>query len=358
MSKEVMKAAVLLGPRNIEVRELPVPKVGVNDVLVKVKACGVCGSDIAYYRRGRADVPPPIVLGHEFSGTIVELGETAKKLGILKEGDRVVAEPVMACGACESCKKGYPNMCEHPTVLGVTVNGGMAEYCLVRYNYLHPIPEKLSFEEAAFTEPLACALNGVRKLKLNPGNSAAVIGPGPIGLMVVQYLKHSGASPLILIGTRDYRLEAGLRLGADYAINVREKDSKYYAEDPVERVKELTDGKGVERIFVATGNLEANQLAVGIGGARSVTVFFGGAAYEPTHAVSIPLWDSTLGEKEYVFSWLSPYTFPEALHAIEAGLVDVKPLLTHSFGIEEAGRAIETAEKRLENALKVQIKIP
>ena len=125
----------------------------------------------------------------------------------------------------------------------------------------------------------------------------------------------------------------------------------------IERVKELTDGKGVERIFVATGNLEANQLAVGIGGARSVTVFFGGAAYEPTHAVSIPLWDSTLGEKEYVFSWLSPYTFPEALHAIEAGLVDVKPLLTHSFGIEEAGRAIETAEKRLENALKVQIKI-
>lgn len=352
-----MKAAVLRGPRDIRVEELPVPEVGVNDVLVEVKACGVCGSDIAYYRRGQADVPPPIVLGHEFSGVIVKLGETAKKLGILKEGDRVVAEPVMACGVCEACKKGYPNMCQHPTVLGVTVNGGMAEYCRVQYNYLHPIPKNLSFEEAAFTEPLACALQGIKKLKLKPGNSAAVIGPGPIGLMVAQYLKNAGASPLILIGTRDYRLEAGLKLGVDFAVNVKEEESKYYAENPVERIKELTDGKGVERIFVATGNLEANQLAVQIGSARSVTVFFGGASYEPTHTISIPLWDSTLGEKEYVFSWLSPYTFPDALHAIATRLVNVKPLLTHSFPLEEAGKAIETAEKRLGNALKVQIKI-
>jgi len=351
-----MKAAVLKGPRLIELEEVPTPKPSVNDVLVKVEACGVCGSDIAYYQRGRADVPPPIILGHEFSGTIVELGETAKKLGLFKEGDRIVAEPVMACGSCRSCKQGHPNMCEKPTVLGVTVNGGMAEYCVVRYDYLHKIPDGVSFEEAAFTEPLACALHGVKKLKISSGLSAAVIGPGPIGLMVVQYLKKSGLSPVILIGTRDYRLEAGLRLGADYAINVKDRDSRYYAESPVERVRELTDGSGVDRVFVATGSVSGNQLAVEITGPRSVVVFFGGASYEPTSTVSIPLWEGTLGEKEFVFSWLSPYTFPEALNAIKKKLVEVTPLLTHSLPLEEAGKAIEIAEKRLENALKVQIK--
>lgn len=350
-----MKAAVLKGPRKIELEEVPDPELGLNDVLIEVKVCGVCGSDIAYYQRGRADVPPPLILGHEFSGTIVKLGETAKKLGLFKEGDRVVAEPVMACGACKSCKMGYPNMCEKPTVLGVTVNGGMAEYCAARYDYLHPIPENLSFEEAAFTEPLACALHGIKKLKLVPGVSAAVVGPGPIGLMVLQYLKSAGLSPVILIGTRDYRLEAGLKLGADHVINVKEKGSKYYSEDPVERVKELTDGRGVDRVFVATGNLSANQLAVKISGVRSVVVFFGGAGYEPTYEVSVPLWESTLGEKEFAFSWLSPYTFPDALNAIAKGLIKVKPLITHSFSLKDAGRAIEVAEKRLDNALKVQI---
>jgi L-iditol 2-dehydrogenase len=351
-----MKAAVLKGPRRIELEEVPTPKLGVNDVLVEVRACGVCGSDIAYYQRGRADVPPPIILGHEFSGVIVELGETAKKLGLFKEGDRVVAEPVMACGSCPSCKQGYPNMCERPTVLGVSVNGGMAEYCAVRYDYLHKIPENVSFEEAAFTEPLACALNAIKKLRIVPGASAAVIGPGPIGLMVVQYLKKSGLSPVILMGTRDYRLEMGLKLGADYAINTKERGSKYYSGSPVEKVKELTNGRGVDRVFVATGSVDANQIAVEITAPRGIVVFFGGASYEPTSRVSIPLWEATLGEKEFTFAWLSPFTFPDALNAISKKLVDVKPLITHTFTLNEVGKAIETAEKRLENALKVQIK--
>lgn len=351
-----MKAAVLKGPRTIEVEDLPTPKVGVNDVLMRVVACGVCGSDIAYYQRGKADVPPPIILGHEFSGEIVELGETARKLALFKEGDRVVAEPVMACGACSSCKQGRPNMCERPTVLGVTVNGGMAEYCVVRYDYLHKVPDGVSFEEAAFTEPLACALHGIRKLRISPGISAAVVGPGPIGLMVVQYLKKSGLSPVILVGTRDHRLEVGLKLGADFAINIKDKSSRYYSENPVEKIKELTDGKGVDRVFVATGSTEGNQLAVDIAGTRSIVVLFGGAGYDPTSRISIPLWEGTLKEVEFTFSWLSPYTFPEALNAIKKKLVDVKPLISHSFPLEKADKAIETAERRLENALKVQIK--
>ena len=124
----------------------------------------------------------------------------------------------------------------------------------------------------------------------------------------------------------------------------------------MDKVKGLTAGKGVDRVFVATGSVHGNQLAVNIAGPRSVVVFFGGASYDPSSTISIPLWEGTLGEKEFAFSWLSPYTFPDALNAIRKKLVDVKPLITHSFPLEKADRAIETAEKRLENALKVQIK--
>jgi len=232
----------------------------------------------------------------------------------------------------------------------------MAEFCAVRYDYLHKIPEGVSFEEAAFTEPLACALHGVKKLRISPGKSSAVIGPGPIGLMVVQYLKKAGSPPIILIGTRDYRLEVGLKLGADNAINIKDKQSKYYAESVVDRVKGITGGEGVDRVFVATGDTYGNQLAVKIAGAKSVVVFFGGASYDPTSTISLPLWDATLGEKEFVFSWLSPYTFPEALMAIQKKLVDVTSLITHSLMLEDAGKAIETAEGRIGNALKIQVR--
>lgn len=353
---EKMRAAVLRGPRTIKMETLPIPEVGVNDVLVKVKAVGVCGSDIAYYQRGKADVAPPIVLGHEFTGEIAELGPTAKKLGLLKIGDKVVAEPVQSCGVCSPCKNRTPNLCEKPVVLGVSVNGGFAEYCGVFHNYVHPLPDNVSYEEGAFTEPLACAIYGITKLQIEPGDFAVVLGPGPIGIMMTQYIKSSGASEVALIGTRDHRLEMGKQLGADYILNTREEASKYYSADPLTEVKRLTDNGGADKVIVATGNVEANQLGARLGGPRSKTVFFGGASYRPDDFIKVYLWEGTLADKELLFSWLSPYTFHPALKAIGSGLVKVKPLITHSFPLEKTGEAIETAEKRLGNAIKVQVK--
>lgn len=350
-----MKAAVLVGPKKIEVQEKDVPKIGPNELLLKVKAVGVCGSDIAYYQRGMADVPPPIVLGHEFTAEIVEIGEIPKRLGLLKEGNRVVVEPVQACGVCPSCKKAWTNLCIKPTVLGVTVDGGFAEYCKAFYNYVHPLPENVSYEEGAFTEPLACAVYGVRKMRISPGDFCAVIGPGPIGLMMLQYIKASGASKVALIGTRDYRLELGGKLGADYLINVKESSSKYYVEDPVAKVKELSGG-GADAVIVATGNIAANELGINIGGAKSRVVLFGGAGYDPEGYAKINLWQGTLRDMEIIFSWLSPYTFPDALKTISTGQVKVKPLITHTFPLEKTGEAIETVEKRVGNSIKVQVK--
>lgn len=351
-----MRAAVLRGPKSIKMETLPIPETGVNDVLVKVKAVGICGSDIAYYDRGRADIPPPIVLGHEFTGEIAELGPTAKRLGLLKTGDRVVVEPVQSCGVCSACKNRTPNLCEKPVVIGVTVNGGFAEYCSVFHNYVHLLPDKVSYEEGAFTEPLACAIYGIGKLQIKPGDFAVVLGPGPIGIMMTQYIKSSGASEVALIGTRDYRLETGKQLGADHILNTRDKTSKHYSTDPLAEIKLLTHNRGADKVIVATGSVEANQLGARLGGPRSKTVFFGGASYGPDDFIKVHLWEGTLADKELLFSWLSPYTFRPALKAISSGLVKVKPLITHSFPLEKTGEAIEAAEKRLGNAIKVQVK--
>lgn len=351
-----MKAAMLLGPRTIKFEERDIPKVAANEVLLRVKAVGVCGSDVAYYRRGKADVPPPMALGHEFTAEITELGEFAERLGLLHEGDRVVVEPVQSCGVCSPCKNAMPNLCVKMVVLGVNVDGGFGEYCKAFYNYVHPLPDNVTYEEGAFTEPLACAVYGVRKMRISPGDFCVVVGPGPIGLMMVQYVKASGAGKVLLVGTRDYRLKMGMKLGADYAINVREKGSEFYARDPVEKIFQLNDRKGADAVIVATGDREASQQALKIGGSRSRTVFFGGAGYSPEDSVSLNLWEGTLADKEIAFSWLSPFTFPAALKAISRGLVKVKPLVTHTFPLEKTGEAIETAEKRLGNAIKVQVK--
>lgn len=352
---EKMKAAVLYGAKDIRVEERPTPKVRPNQLLIRVQACGVCGSDIVYYKRGKTEEsPPPIVLRHELSGQVVEVGEMARKVWNL--GDRVVLEPVQTCGVCWTCERGMPNLCVgEKEVVGVSVDGGFAEYCRVHYQFAHRLPENISYEEAAFTEPLACAYYGVAKMRISPGDFCVVIGPSPIGIMMVQLIKAYGAGEVVLIGTRDYRLEAGKSLGADYLINDLNPNSKYFVTDPVAKVLELTEGKGANAVIVATGATDANQMALKLGGKRSRTVFFGGAAYGTHDFVKLYLWESTSADKELLFSWLAPYTFAPSPKAIGTGMVKVKPLITHSFPIEKTAEAIETAEKRIRNALKVQV---
>jgi len=353
---EKMRAAVLRGPGGIRLEERPIPEVRENELLVRVKACGICGSDIAYYRRGETEASrPPIVLGHEFAGEVVELGGAARR--VWARGDRVVIEPVQSCGVCWACRRAMPNVCVgEKDVSGVSVDGGFAEYAKVSYRFVHRLPENVSYEEGALTEPLACAYYGVGKMRVSPGDFAVVIGPGPIGLMMVQLARARGAGRLAVIGTRDYRLEAAERLGADHVINDRDPESRYFAEDPASEIRRLTDGRGADAVIVATGATEANELALRLGGAGSRTVFFGGAGYSPQAFVKLPLWESTYLDKEYAFSWLAPYTFAPSLRAISTGLVKVKPLVTHTFPLEKTAEAIETAEKRTGNALKVQVK--
>jgi len=351
-----MNAQVFNEPLDMKLAEIPSPEIDDDEVLVRVKACGICGSDIAYYY---GDSPletetgkGPLILGHEYSGEVAQVGKAAAAL--LKEGDRVVCDPVQYCNVCEICRKGQPNLCETKTVLGVSIDGGFAEYSRVKATSCVKLPDNVSYEHGSLTEPLACSYYAVSNLDVQPGQTCVVFGPGPIGLMQLQLIKSSGAGLIILAGTRDYRLELGKQLGADEIVNVGEKDSPYYCEDLKAKVEELTDGKFADRAITSTGSLAAADQALAATGRRSVIVFFGLPGADDK--IPVPALDSILWDKTIRFSWLAPFTWPSALQALSAGLVNVEPLASHTFELNDLVDGLARVKAREDNVMKAVVK--
>jgi len=349
-----MKAQVFYEPEDMRLEEVDVPSIADDEVLIKVKVCGICGSDIAYYwglspletSTGKG----PLILGHELSGEVVEVGKIPKSLGLFEEGDRVTCEPVQYCNACEVCKQGMVNLCENKTVIGVSVDGGFAEYVKSKYTGVHKLPSNVSLEEGSLTEPLANAVYAIDNLGITLGSFCVVFGPGPIGNMMVQLAKSKGAGKLILVGTRDYRLELGKQSGADRVINVKDKKSPYYTSNLIEEIKNLSGGRMADRVVCATGDSGAMQDALKISGRRSVIVYFGLPG--PEDRIEVPALDSLLMDKTIRFSWLSPFAWPQAIKSIAEGLVDVKKLITHRFNIENTLEGLKSIKNRLGNPMK------
>jgi L-iditol 2-dehydrogenase len=245
------------------------------------------------------------------------------------------------------------NICDHKTVLGVSVDGGYAQYCRVKVSSALRLPENLSYEEGVFAEPLACALYGMNKLGIEQGQTCIIIGPGPIGLLMVQIARLSGAGSIILVGTRDYRLEMGLSLGADQAINTATKDSKYYVPNVASFIAHITEGRMAERVITPTSDIAAMRLALEISGKRSVIVFFGDPGQNVT--IAIPVHSSLAQEKTIRFSVRTAFTWSSALDLLGKGLVKVKPLLTHRFGLEDFCEGLRKMEQHKDNIIKAVI---
>lgn len=355
---EMMKAQVFYEAETMEMEELPVPRITDVDVLVKVRNCGICGSDISYYYGlspvGTASGKGPIVLGHEFTGDVVEVGAVPKAMGLFKPGDRVVINPVQHCNACYACASGHTNLCANLFVPGVTANGAFAEYAASRYTGLFKLPDSVSYAAGAFIEPFACAVYAVKKLDLEPGQFVAVFGPGPIGLMMVQLLKSTGAGKVALIGTRDYRLELGKKWGADYLINTGEEKSPYYARDLKAAIADLTHGALAERAIVPTSSNAAFEQAIDITGNAAIIVHFG--LPNADDVIHVPALSTHTMDKQIRFSWLAPMVWPTAIRAIAEGLVDVESLVTGYVALAEAGKAIQNLRARAHDPIKVQIR--
>jgi threonine dehydrogenase-like Zn-dependent dehydrogenase len=354
---EKMKAQVFYEAEKMELEEIPVPRVSDVDVLVLVKNCGICGSDISYYYGlspvGTPTGKGPLVLGHEFTGEVVEVGAVARSLNLFKPGDRVVVNPVQNCNACYACASGHTNLCTNLYVPGVTANGGFAEYCVSRYTGLFKLPDSVSYAAGAFTEPLACAVYGIKKLAIEPGQFVVIFGPGPMGLMMVQLAKSVGAGKVVLIGTRDYRLEEGRKWGADYIFNTLDRSSPYYVEDLKTAIADLTHGALADRAIVPTSSNDAFEQAIDITGNAAILVHFG--LPNTDDVIHVPALSTHTMDKEIRFSWLAPLSWPTAIRAISEGLVNVESLVTSAVPLDKAERAIRDLRERTGDPVKVQV---
>ncbi len=354
-----MKAQVFYDAENMKMEEVDIPKLSPVEVLVKVDTVGICGSDISYYYGSSpVDTPTgkgPIILGHEFTGEVVEVGDVPAQLGLFKPGDRVVVNPVQNCNACYKCADGKTHCCSNMSVNGVNKDGAFAEYCSVLYTGLFKLADDVSYSDGAFIEPMACAVNAMNKLDIVPGQFIAIFGPGAIGLMMVQVAKAMGAGKVALVGTRDYRLEAGKKLGADYIFNLKDSSSSCYTGDLKKSIADITDGELADRAVTPTGANAAFELAVEICGACGIIVHFG--LPDENDKFCIPALSFHKMDKQIRSSWLAPGTWPQTLSMLKEGLVDVSSLITHTFSLNDAEKAIRNLKENVGNPLKVQIKV-
>ncbi|MCW4027056.1 MAG: zinc-binding dehydrogenase [Candidatus Bathyarchaeota archaeon] len=237
-----------LGPGNVELRDMPEPTPGPDEVKIEVKAAGICGSDLHIYHGDiKLLIRTPVIVGHEFSGVVAEVGSSVSKW---RQGDRVTSETaVQVCGECIPCRTGNYNVCGEKRLIGYWFNGAFAKHCVVPSRLVHRLPDNVSFLAGALSEPLACCVNAVvEKTTILPGDLVVIAGPGPIGLLSLQLAKAKGAlAVLVGTGVDRKRLEVGRELGADVTVNIDE-------EDPKEVVSGLADGAGADVFIECSGS--------------------------------------------------------------------------------------------------------
>jgi L-iditol 2-dehydrogenase len=238
-----MKALVYEGAWQMPLRDVPKPELDASEVIVKVETVGVCGSDVHGYKGTTGRRKPPIIMGHEFSGTIVSIGADVKNY---KVGDRVVVTPLLTCGYCDNCLAGFPNQCQNRSGLGVNLNGAYAEYVKVAQKMVFPLPAELSWEQGALVEPLAVSMHAINLMPLQLLDTVVILGAGTIGLTTILAARMKGAGKIIVTDMSEHRLEFARKLGADVVINPAK-------EDAVEVVKAQTHGNGAPAVFEAVG---------------------------------------------------------------------------------------------------------
>jgi 2-desacetyl-2-hydroxyethyl bacteriochlorophyllide A dehydrogenase len=312
--------------RGIVLEDVPPPTVGPWEVLVRVRAAGICGSDQRIFNEVNPSRRRRFIIGHEIAGEVVAVGE---RMADVRLGTPVAVEICIGCGICRHCKVGRVNLCEKLEELGVTVDGGMTELVAVPARNIHPLPPGLAFETAVLADPLACVIRGLEMITVTSGSWVAVLGPGQMGLLATQVIKRILRARVVVIGTRDDRLALARAMGADEVVNLREQDA-------VAHVRELTDG-GADFVYEAAGNPEA--LGQGIQMARK-----GGAVVMLTvhKKVHVDLEPAVRGELHLVGAICYSYReYQRALALLAQGGVDVEPLTRHVFPLDQAQEAFE-----------------
>jgi L-iditol 2-dehydrogenase len=342
-----------VGPDRLELKEVETPRPGPAEVLIRVEACALCGSDVSLIHEPWEGQPPygEFIPGHEYAGTIVALGQTVDEF---QPGRRVSVEAHLGCLRCLNCRRGdytaclnYGNRSKGHRANGFTSNGGYAQYVVNHINTVHPIADSITIEEASLLTNVGCVLYGLETLA-SPvaGETVVVIGPGPIGLVTVEVLKAIGAARVILIGTRTERLDLGRRLGADVTVLVDEAD-------PVAVVLGLTGGLGADVVIECSGSTQAPQQAVDMVKRMGKILLL-----SISHAQSKVDLGKVAKNNVCIYSVRGEgrANCRRAVSLLEAGRLDLKPLVTHTFPLEEIHKAFETFTDRSTGAIKVVVK--
>lgn len=327
-----MKAAMLYGIKDLRVEDVKVPEVEAGEVLVKVKAATTCGTDLKIFQRGYVEriIKLPTVFGHEWAGEVVEAGEG---VGWPEKGERVRAGNSAPCLRCKMCQKGKYNLCENMIWLW----GAYAEYIRVPARTvlvnMQKIPQHVSYEEAAVTEPLACVLHGAEEAGLELGATVAIIGAGPIGLLHLLTAQKMGARRIISIDLVEERLDLAEKLGADETINAGK-------EDVIEKVNQLTHGYGADVVIEAIGLPKTWEQALKLVSKGGKVLEFGGCLPETEIKVDTELLH--YGEVAVIGVFhATPLHFRKALNLIASRTIDVRPLITEKMRLDEIKRAFE-----------------
>jgi L-iditol 2-dehydrogenase len=331
-----MKSIRLHGTGNLQIHEEPVPVRGAGEKLVRVKAVGVCGSDLHWFAEGSigdARLEHPLVLGHEFAG-------------VTEDGQRVAIDPAIPCGHCEYCEHGHPNLCTNMIFAGHgKTDGALREWMAWNEKSLFPLPNSISDADGAMLEPLGVAIHAVDLGKLKAGMTVGVFGCGPIGLLIVQMAKLSGAANIIATDKFAHRMDAAKRFGATHA---------FFAEAgrEVDEIQAATNGRGVDVAFEAAGpqdSVDTAFAAVAPGG----KVVLAGIPDDDKTSFS-----ASLARRKGLTIKLvrrMKHTYPRAIELVSKGLVDVRSMVTHRFPLEQATEAFRVAERR--EGLKILIEV-
>jgi L-iditol 2-dehydrogenase len=337
--KALMKVAEGYG--NLEIREIPKPEIRNDEVLIEIKAVGICGSDLHHYEHGAATGIPavhqmaiPVVLGHEFTGDIVDIGGEIKGWAL---GDRIISEThARICGNCDLCRRGDYHLCPERKGFGAAVDGAFTQYIAVPARLLHRLPDQIDYVEGTVLQPAADVVHAVVTITdLRPGSTVAVIGPGPMGLLAAQLSRVLGAAKVIVSGldADKARMEVSRKMGVDFIINKSR-------EDLVKRVRELTDGTGADVVFETSGTKAGFLDALKIMAKRGQMTVIG----VPTKPVEVSLEDLQLSEQRIQTSIMSTWRDYEcAIKLVQGGRLDFKQIVTDVLPLTEWEKAFDLA---------------
>ena len=323
-----MQVALFEKPHSLHVTDKPLRKLRDGEILVKVEACGICGTDV-HIVEGTSRSTPPVVLGHEYAGIVDDGGRNAGAVVGVKEGTRVAIDPNIACGTCYYCRRGLVHLCSNLRALGVDIEGGMAQYCIVPAQQAYVLPADMPPEVCAFVEPLSCAIHGIDRANIRAGDVVVILGGGTIGLLMLQLAKNAGASAVVVVEPLADKRAIAMHLGATATVDPGGENVR---EAVVDRAPE-----GADVVIECVGKTATMQLAVQLARRGGTVEFFGVSPLGAT----IPVEPNLIYFKELciVGSYVNPHTFDRSVALLRTGAVKIGQFVIHSFpldGVQEA----------------------